>query len=214
MDTSPQPPLEPGAVRREATAAILAAAERVFSRGGFAGARMAEIAAEAGLPKANLHYYFGTKERLYAAVLEDIVTQWLEAASHWIVPERHPAEALAGYVQAKLADARARPGASRIFAAELLRGAPLLMPFLAGELRRRVETMGRVIDGWSASGQMDKVAPAHLFFSIWAMTQTYADFDVQVRAVLGSDDDEQIFAAATATVTAFVLKGCGVRAAR
>jgi len=204
-----------GSVRRENTTAILAAAEQVFSRGGFDGARMAEIAAEAGLPKANLHYYFGTKERLYAAVLEDIVTQWLDAAATWIVPERHPAEALAGYVRAKLEDARARPDASRIFAGELLRGAPLLMPFLRGELRRRVEAMGRVIEGWSARGLMDRVAPAHLFFSIWAMTQTYADFDVQIRAVLGRDDgpDDEMFATATATVTALVLKGCGVRAA-
>ena len=213
MDATP--PLVHGAVRREATAAILAAAEAVFSRGGFEGARMAEIAAAAGLPKANLHYYFGTKERLYAAVLEDILRQWLEAAAEWIVADRHPAEALAGYVRAKLADARARPGASRIFAGELLRGAPLLMPFLRGELRRRVAEMGAVIEGWSARGLMDRVAPAHLFFGIWAMTQTYADFDVQIRAVLGQDDglDEQTFATATATVTAMVLKGCGVRAA-
>ena len=103
---------------------------------------MAEIAAEAGLPKANLHYYFGTKERLYRAVLERILTQWLDAAAEWIVPERDPAEALGGYVRAKLLDARTRPGASRIFAGEVLRGAPLLMPFLRGELRRRVDAMG------------------------------------------------------------------------
>jgi TetR/AcrR family transcriptional regulator len=218
MDTSPRLPTDnvaAGALRREATAAILAAAERVFSRGGFEAAKMAEIAAEAGLPKANVHYYFGTKERLYAAVLEEIVRQWLAAAADWIVAERHPAEALAGYVGAKLADARARPGASRIFAGELLRGAPLLMPFLRGELRRRVQTMAAVIEGWSARGLMDKVAPAHLFFGIWAMTQTYADFDVQIRAVLGTEErlDDETFAAATATVTALVLKGCGVRAA-
>ena len=130
------------------------------------------------------------------------------------MPERHPAEALSGYVRAKLADARVRPGASRIFAGELLRGAPLVMPFLRGELRRRVEAMGRVIESWSARGLMDKVAPAHLFFAIWAMTQTYADFDVQIRAVLGEDGahEDETFAAATATVTALVLKGCGVRA--
>jgi TetR/AcrR family transcriptional regulator len=200
--------------RRDSTAAILAAAERVFSRGGFAAARMAEIAAEAGLPKANLHYYFGTKERLYRAVLERILTQWLDAAAEWIVPERDPAEALGGYVRAKLLDARTRPGASRIFAGEVLRGAPLLMPFLRGELRRRVDAMGAVIEGWAARGQMDRMPPAHLFFCIWAMTQTYADFDVQIRAVLGEDAKEaDIRATAVATVTTLVLKGCGVRGA-
>ena len=203
-----------GTARRDSTAAILAAAERVFARGGFDSARMSEIAAGAGLPKANLQYYFGTKDRLYRAVLESIVTQWLDAASEWIVAERDPAEALAGYVRAKLDHARARPGASRIFATEVLRGAPLLMPFLRGELRRRVASMSAAIEHWIARGLMDTVAPAHVFFCIWAMTQTYADFDVQIRAVLGRETlSEQDFADAAATVTALVLKGCGVRAA-
>ncbi len=210
MDSLP----ETGTARRDSTAAILAAAERVFARGGFDGARMNEIATEAGLPKANLHYYFGTKERLYRAVLEAILTQWLDAAAEWIVPGRHPAEALTGYVQAKLDHARLRPEASRIFAAELLRGAPLVMPFLAGEQRRRVQDMSLVFAHWATQGLMDHLPPAHVFFCIWAMTQTYADFDVQIRAVLAQDAlDGQTFADAAATVTALVLKGCGVRAA-
>ncbi len=212
MDTALRAQGEPGAARRDSTASILAAAERVFSRAGFHGARMAEIAAEAGLPKANLHYYFGTKERLYRAVLEDILRQWLAAAAVWFVPERDPAEALSGYVRAKLRDARMRPGASRIFAGELLRGAPLVMPFLADELRRRVAEMGAVIEDWASRGLMERIAPPHLFFCIWAMTQTYADFDVQIRAVLGPEaDGKEIFAAAEATVTRLVLRGCGVR---
>ena len=199
------------AARRAITAGILAAAERVFARGGFEGARMAEIAAEAGLPKANLHYYCGTKEQLYRTVLESILTEWLDAAAEWIVPERHPADALAGYVRAKLAHARHRPEASRIFAGELLRGAPLLMPFLAGELRQRVAAMSEVIRDWSARGLMRAVPPAHLFFAIWAMTQTYADFDVQIRAVLGTGTlDDKAFADADTMVTALVLSGCGV----
>ncbi len=212
MDTQARPQGEPGAARRDSTAAILAAAERVFARAGFHGARMAEIAAASGLPKANLHYYFGTKDRLYRAVLEDILRQWVATAAAWIEPGRDPTEALAGYVRAKLADARRRPGASRIFASEILRGAPLLMPYLTEELRRQVAEMGVVIEDWAARGLIDPIAPPHLFFAIWAMTQTYADFDVQVRAVLGPEaDDDAIFAAAEATVTRLVLRGCGVR---
>ncbi len=213
MDTSLRDPYpERGAARRENTAAILAAAGRVFARGGFAPAKMADIAEEAGLPKANLHYYFRTKESLYRAVLEDVLTRWLDTATHWIVAEREPGEALAGYVASKLTDARLRPGDSRIFAAELLRGAPLVMGFLRGELRRRVADMSTVIDGWGARGLMDRVPAPYLFFSIWAMTQTFADFDVQIRAVLGKDAlDDEVFATAAATVTRLVLKGCGVR---
>ena len=130
----------------------------------------------------------------------------------WLTPERHPADGLAGYVRAKMAHSRLRPDASRIFAGELLHGAPHIMLYLGIELRQRVTELARVIAGWSAKGLMDPIHPVHLLFNIWAMTQTYADFDVQIRAVLGkvSIDDAE-FAVATETVVALVLKGSGVR---
>jgi len=199
-------------IRQVSVEQILAAAEKVFAQYGFEGATVAQLAAAAGLPKANLHYYFGTKEGLYRAVLEGILALWLQDAATWIAPDRHPAEGLAGYVRAKMAHSRARPHASRIFAGELLRGAPRIMHYLGLELRRRVDELAPVIAGWSAAGLMDPIHPVHLLFNIWAMTQTYADFDVQIRAVLGKvalDDAE--FAVATETVVTLVLKGCGVR---
>jgi TetR/AcrR family transcriptional regulator len=199
-------------IRRTSVEHILAATEKVFSKHGFEGATMTQLAAASGLPKANLHYYFGTKRKLYQAVLEGILALWLEDAAEWIAPERHPANGLEGYVRAKMAHSRLRPHASRIFAGELLRGAPHIMMYLGIELRNRVTELASVIEGWSARGLMDPVNPVHLLFNIWAMTQTYADFDVQIRAVLGlvSIDDAE-FAVATDTVVALVLKGCGVR---
>ena len=191
---------------------ILRESEKVFADFGFEGASMTQIATAAGLPKANVHYYFGTKEALYRAVLENILALWLNDASVWIAPHLHPADGLAGYIRAKMADTRAHPGASRIFAGELLRGAPRITHYLGLELRRKVEELGIVIRGWIAAGYMDPIDPAHLLFNIWAMTQTYADFEVQIRAVLGKialDDDD--FATAIETVTTLVLKGCGVR---
>ncbi|MCW3476069.1 TetR family transcriptional regulator C-terminal domain-containing protein [Limobrevibacterium gyesilva] len=200
-------------IRRTSEAQILAAAETVFAQSGFDGATMTQLAATAGLPKANLHYYFGTKERLYCAVLERILALWLDDAVEWIVPDRHPAEGLAGYVRAKMAHSRRRPEASRIFAGELLRGAPHIMSYLRTDLRQRVTAMAGVIAGWSKAGLMDPVHPVHLLFAIWAMTQTYADFDAQIRAVLDKTKiGDAEFATATETVVALVLKGCGVRA--
>jgi len=199
-------------IRQASMEHILAATEKVFAQYGFEGATMAQLAAATGLPRANLHYYFRTKDGLYRAVLERILALWLADAATWISPERHPAEGLAGYVRAKMAHSRLRPDASRIFAGELLRGAPHIMLYLGIELRRQVEALAAVIAGWSARGLMDPVDPFHLLFAIWAMTQTYADFDVQIRAVLGKvaiDDAE--FAAATETVVALVLNGSGVR---
>src|ERR1700689_4791335 len=102
-------------IRQTSVEHIVAAAEQVFSDHGFRGATMAQLAAAAGLPKANLHYYFGTKEGLYRAVLEGILALWLDDAATWLTPERQPAHGLAGYVRAKIAHSRLRPDASRIF---------------------------------------------------------------------------------------------------
>ena len=203
---------EAGGIRQASVDHILTSSEKVFAEHGFEGATMAELARASGRPKANLHYYFGTKEHLYSTVLERILVIWLQDATHWITPERHPADALAGYIRAKMAFSRNNPHASRIFAGELLRGAPRIKLFLGIELRNQVVRLALVIESWIARGHMDPIEPHHLLFNIWAMTQTYADFDVQIRAVLGKlalDDEE--FATATKTVVTLVLKGCGVR---
>src|ERR1700693_990807 len=51
--------------------AILRAAERIFAESGFGGARTDAIAAQAGVHKALLYYYFKSKDGLYRAILED-----------------------------------------------------------------------------------------------------------------------------------------------
>ena len=61
---------------------ILDAARAVFIKRGTAGARMAEIADEAGVNQALLHYYFRTKERLGQAVFAQVVARILPALLH------------------------------------------------------------------------------------------------------------------------------------
>jgi TetR/AcrR family transcriptional regulator len=189
---------------------ILGAAQAVFARAGFNGATMAAIAEAAGLPKANLHYHFGSKHALYREVLAGTLRDWLVPMDA-LQPEADPASALAAYIRAKMAMSAARPDASRVYANELLHGAPVLGELLRGELRTVVTRKVQVLDGWIADGRMADVDAQHLFFTIWAATQTYADFDVQVRAVLGRKqltrrDHER----ATAHVVALILRGCGL----
>ena len=45
----------------------------------------------------------------------------------------------------------------------------------------------RALLRWMDEGKIARTDPYHLIFAIWATTQHYADFDVQVRAVLGKD---------------------------
>ena len=202
---------EPGGPIRQANRElILGAAEKVFARAGFNGATMAAIAEAAGLPKANLHYYFGNKQELYREVLAGTLHDWL-VPMDGITPDADPRAAIEQYVRAKMAMSAARPDASRVFANELLHGAPVLGDLVRGELRTMVKRKAAVFDGWIAAGRMAAVDSVHLFFTIWAATQTYADFDVQVRAVLGRSrltarDHER----ATEHVVALILRGCGL----
>lgn len=200
-----------GAVRERNEAKILKAAEAVFARKGFSGASTAEIARQAKVPKPNLHYYFRTKEALYAAVLDRILEIWLDALDE-IRPGVEPAEALARYVARKLASSRSLPAPSRLWAMELIGGARHVQPFLKGRLRRLVRQKSAIIRSWIAAGKIAAVDPAHLLFMLWAMTQTYADFAVQIAAVLGKDRlDAAVFAAATRTATQLVLQGVGIQ---
>ena len=206
----PAQPAQTGQIRQANRQRILAAAEQVFACSGFNGATMAAIAEGAGLPKANLHYYFGSKHELYREVLAGTLRDWLVPMDGLAV-DADPAQALQTYIRAKMAMSAARPDASRVFANELLHGAPVLGELMRTELRISVERKARVIDAWIAAGRMAPVDAKHLFFTIWAATQTYADFDVQVRAVLGRakltqrDHDR-----ATAHVVSLILRGCGL----
>ncbi|CAO3437929.1 TetR family transcriptional regulator C-terminal domain-containing protein [Azospirillum doebereinerae] len=202
----------PGRIRRENGERILKAAELVFAEAGFAGATMADIADKAGLPKANLHYYFGTKEELYRAVLDDILRLWLSPIDA-ITPDADPAAALTAYVTAKLEASRTRPHASKVFANEMLHGAAQIEGFLAGDLRRLVDDKAAVIDGWVAAGRVAPLDARQFLFLIWAVTQHYADFDVQVRKVMGRRTlTRQDFAHITAEVLRLVLRAAGLPA--
>ena len=197
--------------RLDSEARILAAAEQIFAETGFSGATTAMIAAKARLPKANVHYYFRTKRQLYRAVLERILEAWL-ASGDGIRAEADPATAFADYVSAKMEASRRQPYASKVFANEILHGAPEVDDYLRDQVHRWVQDKARVIDRWVAEGRMRPVDAPHLFFVLWAATQTYADFDCQMRAVLRrrrlAPGD---YAAGAALIIRMVLGACGIR---
>jgi TetR/AcrR family transcriptional regulator len=186
---------------------ILAAAEAVFAERGFNGATTAEIAARAGLPKSNLHYYFPTKTKLYRRVLEGVLNAWLSAADTF---ESDPdaGGALARYIAAKMDLARDRPQGSRIFASEILRGAPEIQDFLETTLTQWVKSRGAVVERWIAEGVLKPIDPKTLFFMIWASTQHYADFAHQIAALNGGLPlSEAAFGRAKDEVVAIIVSG-------
>jgi TetR/AcrR family transcriptional regulator len=204
----------PSSIRVGHEDAILSAAESVFAERGYSGATTAEIAARAGLPKANLHYYFSTKAGLYRRVLTGVLTAWLSAADTF-ESDTDPAEALGRYIGAKMDLARSRPQGSRIFANEILRGAPEIQDFLETTLREWVESRGAIVRRWIEAGALKPIEPKTLFYMIWATTQHYADFAHQIETLNeGRPLDDHAFARARAEVIDTILGGVLVRKAR
>jgi len=200
----------PGHIRLRNRALILAAAEGVFATQGYRGATTAAIAKKAGLPKANVHYYFGTKEALYQAVLQDILGLWLGELDR-LTEASDPATALGDYIRAKIRHSRERPLASKVYANEMIRGARHTRDFLNNELRNLVKDKAKVLEAWAAAGKIEPVDPVHLFSTIWAATQHYADFEVQVGALLGRRQlSAKDYDAAAETILRLVLRGLGL----
>jgi len=167
---------------------IMQGALNVFSANGFRGATIDQIAKSAGLSKPNVLYYFGSKDEIHKALLTAMLDLWL-APMQLIDPDGDPLEEVLGYVRAKMVMSRDYPRESRLFAYEILQGAPHLTEILGGGLREIVDRAVIILNRWMDEGRLARVEPRHLIFSIWSMTQHYADFEIQVRAVLGSGRD-------------------------
>lgn len=167
---------------------ILEAALQVFSAQGFRGATLDQIAEAAGLSKPNLLYYFPSKEAIYTTLLTGLLANWLDPLRA-LRAEGDPVAEVLAYVRRKLDLARDYPRESRLFANEILQGAPRIIEAIEGDLRALVSEKAAVLSRWMEEGRIAKSDPVHLIFSVWSLTQHYADFDVQVRAVLGPGHD-------------------------
>lgn len=165
---------------------ILEAALDVFSKHGFRGATIDQIAEVAGMSKPNLLYYFRTKEAMHTALIARVLDTWLDPLRA-LDAEGDPEAEIRSYIRRKLEMARDFPRESRLFANEILRGAPLIEDELKGPLKQLVDEKAEVIRAWVKDGKIAECDPYHLIFAIWSTTQHYADFDVQVRAVLGQE---------------------------
>ena len=184
---------------------ILEAALGVFARYGFKGASVDQIAAAAGMSKPNLLYYFRSKKALYGAVLRRTLEMWLQPLED-ISAEGDPETEIRAYIARKVAFSRTHAVESRLFAMEIIQGAPILKEVLETRLQELVEKKARVIRAWVKAGKIAPIDPHHLIFTLWASTQHYADFDAQIRALLGPETDDFLLTA-DAALSDLLLKG-------
>ncbi|MHC0054450.1 TetR family transcriptional regulator C-terminal domain-containing protein [Actibacterium sp. D379-3] len=189
-------------IQQKNTQAILEAALEVFSQHGFRGSTLDQIAQAAGLSKPNLLYYFPSKEAIHSSLLAGLLDMWLDPLRA-LDANGEPLDEILDYVRRKLGMSQDFPHESRLFANEIVQGGPRVMDVLEGELKTLVDEKAAVLSRWSAEGRIADVHPYHLIFSIWSLTQHYADFDVQVRAVLGDQTDDPFPEAERYLITLF-----------
>ena len=198
-------------IRLENERLIMEAAEKVFAEAGFGGATMQLIADMAGLPKANLHYYFPTKEALYRRVVQDIFHVWLQAAD--IFDQANgPVEGIGAYIDAKMELSRRHPAGSKVWASEVMHRAPVIQDYLETTLDHWTNGRINVIQKWIDKGLMHPIDPRHLLYMLWATTQHYADFGHQIETLNGGNalsNDQWV--AATNTIKTIILNGIGAQ---
>jgi TetR/AcrR family transcriptional regulator len=169
---------------------ILDCALEVFAAFGFHGATIDKIADKAGLSKPNLLYYFRSKEQVYRALLARTMEGWLDPLMA-IDGGGEPLEELKRYISAKMEMSFANPRASRLFAIEVQSGAAQLRDLMRTTLKAIVDEKAQVIQKWMDQGRLRPVDPKHLIFSIWSITQHYADFAAQIETLLGETYDRE-----------------------
>jgi TetR/AcrR family transcriptional regulator len=206
--SEPIRPLRRNEIRQQNETLILAAAEKVFAEAGFGGATMQLIADMAGLPKANLHYYFATKEDLYRTVVQNIFEIWLHAAEA-MDDAPGPVEGIGAYIDAKMEISRRHPDGSKVWAYEVMHGAPVIQDYLETTLRDWTTDRARLIKAWIDEGRMAPIDPEHLLYMIWATTQHYADFGHQIATLNGGALTDAAWQAAKTSVKTIILRGIG-----
>lgn len=200
-----------GKIRERNSEQILIAAEQEFVLHGYKGTSMQSIADRAQLPKANIHYYFKNKSNLYRAVLENITETWNEALED-MSPDMDPAIVLSRFIEAKVQLSYTNPNGSKIFAMEIIQGAPHVKDHVSSDQRLWVKEKADVIQSWIDQGKMRPVDPTHLIFLIWSSTQHYADFNTQVLEIMNRREyDEQEIAKISHFLKDMILTGCGLK---
>ena len=151
----------------ETTTRILTAAEEAFGQHGFSGARLADIAAAAGIRRSSLLYHFKTKEALYEAVLESAFEEMAKAIAEAIARPGTYLERVEGTTRALIAFEQARPHLGQVIRRALFEAEDRLRAEMTRRLDLVLATTTRFVEqeGSVPAGVPGRAAIATLFLS-------------------------------------------------
>jgi TetR/AcrR family transcriptional regulator len=141
---------------------ILRAAKKLFAQRGFGGVSLDHIAREVGASKQNLLYYFPSKEELYRRVLHGVLDVWLSYMDALSQRPDDPERAIRDYIAGKLRFSREHPDDSRVYANEVISGAPLFSAEIAERVIPALQADVAIFNRWAEQGLCRPVDGRHL----------------------------------------------------
>ena len=124
-----------------------------------------------------------------------------------------PEQALREYIAGKLRFSREHPDDSRVYANEVVSGAPIFSAEIAERVIPALQADVAIFNRWAEQGLCRPVDGRHLMILLWASTQVYADWASQISLVLGKKKlGSEDFAAAETLIVDMVLRTVLVKA--
>jgi TetR/AcrR family transcriptional regulator len=168
-------------------ARILAEARREFADRGFEAARLQDIAARAGLSHPTLLYHFGTKERLYAAVIEAAVQDWAATTSEAISTGLQGFDQVAALIDAGFEFFASHRDFVVIVRREAIEGGGRLEQAIADHMRPFLEAAVAFLRRETEAGRLRAHEPVELMQLCYSALLTYFS-DARFRARLLDQD--------------------------
>jgi AcrR family transcriptional regulator len=153
-------------------ARILEAARGEFALHGF-GARLQDIAERAGLTHPTLLYHFGSKERLYAAVIDDAMHDWAEMTSRAVSAAPGGFERVAALVDAGLEFFATHHDFVVIWRREAIEGGGRLEDAMAAHMRPFLDRAVAFLEREMAAGRLREHDPIELMQLVYGAVMTY-----------------------------------------
>ncbi|MEZ5013201.1 MAG: helix-turn-helix domain-containing protein [Chitinophagales bacterium] len=149
---------------------ILDAARRVFTRKGFAAARMEDIAREAGMNRALLHYYFRSKQKMYDMIFEENLTRFYANFMLILGEDVDLEEKIHRIVSTEIDMLMQNPDLPLFIVNEVAQNPELMKEKIRNlPLRQFIREFSQQIEKEAKKGKIKKVEPLHIIMHIMSL---------------------------------------------
>ena len=168
---------------------IKAAAKKIFVKKGFAGARMQEIADEAGINKALLHYYYRNKAKLFEVIFEETFHMLLPKMTQVVTADKSIIEKIEMFIPMYIQTIRMNPHIPLFILNELNQDSDRLVNRIKSNVQPEI-FMGLMqqVQMEIAQGKIRPINPIHLIMNIVSMSAFPFIAKPLLKQVMGMDD--------------------------